>query len=171
MELTKILSNPVRVQVMQYLQTYGEATTKQISESLTDIPAPTLYRHINALLKENVLLIKEERKVRGSMERLLIINDKLFAEATDSNVADIAYQFLMELFANFQKYSCKSEANPQKDGLCLRTRIMALSDERYADLMKELAFTFDKYQQYEREDNVKLRSVSLVAVPVEVEDK
>ena len=66
MELIKVLSNPVRMQVMQYLQTYGEATTKQISDAITDVPAPTLYRHINILLKEEVLLVKEERKVRGS---------------------------------------------------------------------------------------------------------
>lgn len=167
MELIKVLSNPVRVQVMQYLQIHGEATTKQISEAITDVPAPTLYRHINALLKENVLLIKEERKVRGSLERLLIINDKLFTEIANNEIADTAYQFLMQLFTNFQKYSCKTDVDPQKDGLCLRTRMMALSDERYADFVKEIALTFDKYQQYEKEDHTKLRSISLVAVPVE----
>ena len=85
MELIKLLSNPVRVQVMQYLQNYGEATTKQISEALTGIPAPTLYRHINLLLKEEVLLIKEERKVRGSLERLLVINDAKITEAGNGN--------------------------------------------------------------------------------------
>lgn len=171
MELIKVLSNPVRVQVMQYLQTHGEATTKQILEALTDIPAPTLYRHINFLLKENVLLIKEERKVRGSLERLLTINSKLFAEAANGNIADSAYQFLMELFSKFQKYSCKTDIDPQRDGLSLRTRVLALSDERYFDFIKEIATIFDKYQQYEKENNTKLRSISLVAVPVEVEGK
>lgn len=169
MELIKILSNPVRVQVLQYLQIHGEATTKQISEALANIPAPTLYRHISALLKEDVLLVKEERKVRGSLERLLVMNEKLFAEVSNGNIADTAYQFLMELFVKFQKYSCKADADPQKDGLCLRTRVLALSDERYTDLMKEIAATLDKYQQYE-EDTARLRSISLVAVPVEVEN-
>lgn len=42
MDIVKVLSNPIRMQVMQYLQTYGEATTKQISESLKDIPTPTI---------------------------------------------------------------------------------------------------------------------------------
>ena len=85
MDIVKVLSNPIRMQVMQYLQTYGEATTKQISESLKDIPTPTLYRHINVMVKEEVLLIKEERKVRGSLERLLTINYEKMSSPLHSN--------------------------------------------------------------------------------------
>ena len=92
MDLIKVLSYPVRIRVMQYLQTHGEATTKQISEAISDVPAPTLYRHINTLLKEEVLLVKEERKVRGSLERLLVINVEKMSAAADSNISDSAYQ-------------------------------------------------------------------------------
>ncbi|MDE5583619.1 MAG: hypothetical protein K2J08_07935 [Ruminococcus sp.] len=74
--------------MIQYLQIHKEATTKQVSEAIPDIPAPTLYRHINFMLKENLLIIKEERKVRGSLERLLAINhDKWSAE---NNLTDTA---------------------------------------------------------------------------------
>lgn len=91
MNLIKVLSNPARMQIMQYLQIHGEATTKQISEALPDVAAPTLYRHINIMLEEGALSIKEERKVRGSLERLLVINREKFAEAKNGNVADAAY--------------------------------------------------------------------------------
>ena len=43
----------------------------------------TIYRHINYLLKEEVLIVKSERKVRGSVERLLAFNEAKFAENTD----------------------------------------------------------------------------------------
>ena len=102
MDIVKVLSNPIRMQVMQYLQTYGEATTKQISESLKDIPTPTLYRHINVMVKEEVLLIKEERKVRGSLERLLTINYEKMSSTLHSNIADTSYKFLMELYMHIQ---------------------------------------------------------------------
>ena len=69
MDLTEILSNPVRVRIIQYLQLYGDATTKQISGYLDDIPAPTIYRHVNSLIKEGVLTVKDERKVRGKTDR------------------------------------------------------------------------------------------------------
>ena len=169
MELINIFSNPVRIQVMQYLQTHGEATTKQISEAISDIPAPTLYRHINTLLKEEVLLVKEERKVRGSLERLLAINVQKMSAAADSNISDSAYQFLMELYMKFYKYSCKDNADPQKDRLSLRTCVLNLTDESFDNFMQDIAAVIDKYR--EAEEKGKLRSVSFISAPVEEEGK
>ena len=169
MELIKVLSNPVRIQVMQYLQTHGEATTKQLSEAISDVPAPTLYRHINTLLKEEVLLVKEERKVRGSLERLLAINVEKMSEAANSNISETAYQFLMELYMKFQKYGCKENANPQKDRLSLRTCVLTLTDDSFDRFMQDIAAFIDKYR--EAEVNGKLRSVSFISAPIEEEGK
>ncbi|MGN0666778.1 MAG: helix-turn-helix domain-containing protein [Huintestinicola sp.] len=169
MELIKVLSNPVRIRVMQYLQAHGEATTKQISEAISDVPAPTLYRHINTLLKEEVLLVKEERKVRGSLERLLAINAEKMSAAADSNISDSAYQFLMELYMKFHKYSCKDNVDPQKDRLCLRTCVFNLTDESFDNLMRDIAAVTGKYQ--DAEENGKIRSVSFISAPIEEEGK
>lgn len=169
MDLIKVLSNPVRIRVMQYLQTHGEATTKQISEAISDVPAPTLYRHINTLLKEEVLLVKEERKVRGSLERLLVINVEKMSAASDSNISDSAYQFLMELYMKFYKYSCKDNSGPQKDRLSLRTCVLNLTDDSFDNFMRDIASVIGKYQG--AEENGKLRSVSFISAPVEEEGK
>lgn len=169
MELMKILSNPVRMQIMQYLQTHREATTKQISEAITDIPAPTLYRHINTLLKEEILLVKEERKVRGSLERLLAINVEKMTETVNSGISETAYQFLMELFMKFQKYGSKADADPQKDRLSLRSCVFTLTDESFDNFMHEIGAVINKYQVAEM--NGKLRSVSFISAPVEEEGK
>lgn len=169
MELMKILSNPVRMQIMKYLQTHREATTKQISEAITDIPAPTLYRHINTLLKEEILLVKEERKVRGSLERLLAINVEKMTETVNSGISETAYQFLMELFMKFQKYGSKADADPQKDRLSLRSCVFTLTDESFDNFMHEIGAVINKYQV--AEINGKLRSVSFISAPVEEEGK
>ncbi len=168
MELIKILSNPVRIQVMQYLQIHGEATTKQISETLNDIPSPTLYRHINTLLKEEVLLVKEERKIRGSLERLLMINKDKFTSLENSSIADVAYQFLMELYARFQKYSTEPNADPGKDRLGLRTRMLCLTDEEFDAFLQEIGAVMDKYG--EKTDGKK-RSISFISAPVGEENQ
>ena len=167
MELIKVLSNPVRIQVMQYLQAHGEATTKQISEAIPGVPAPTLYRHINTLLKEEVLLVKEERKVRGSLERLLAINAEKMLAANNSNISENAYQFLMELYMKFQKYGCKDNADPQKDRLSLRTCVLTLTDDSFDSFMRDIASVIGKYS--EAEENGKLRSVSFISAPIEEE--
>lgn len=166
MELIKVLSNPVRIQVMQYLQIHGEATTKQISEAINDIPTPTLYRHINTLLKEEALIVKEERKVRGSLERLLAINKEKFAELEHGSIADAAYQFLMEIYARFQKYSTKPDADPKKDRLSLRSRVVCLTDEEFDAFIRDIGAVMD---QYGEKTEGKKRSISFISSPVEEE--
>lgn len=169
MELMKVISNPVRIQVMQYLQTHGEATTKQISEAITVVPAPTLYRHINTLLREEVLIVKEERKVRGSLERLLAINMEKMAKTVNSSISETAYQFLMELYMKFEKYSRKEDADPQKDRLSLRTCFFTLTDDSFDSFMQEIGEVMEKYQK--AEENGKLRSISFISAPIEEEGK
>ncbi len=169
MELMKVISNPVRIQVMQYLQTHGEATTKQISEAITDVPAPTLYRHINTLLREEVLIVKEERKVRGSLERLLAINVEKMVKTVNSSISETAYQFLMELYMKFEKYSRKEDADPQKDRLSLRTCFFTLTDDSFDSFMQEIGTVIEKYQK--AEENGKLRSISFISAPIEEEGK
>lgn len=168
MDLIKVLSNPVRLQVIQYLQIQGEATTRQIAEAIPDIPAPTLYRHINALLKEGALLVKEERKVRGSLERLLSVNKESFS-AAENNIADLSYQFLMGIFMRFQRYSCKNDADPQRDRLSMRTAVLKLTDESFDKFMCEIWEVIKKHEK-NADRGGKLRSISFVSAPLEEDE-
>ena len=167
MKLSDIITNPIRMKIMQFLQIRGEATTKQVCEELHDVPQPTLYRHINYLLKEEVLIVKSERKVRGSLERLLTLNETKFTENTD--IADSAYQFLMALYGSFQRYSDKENADPVADMLSLRTYMLTLTDESYADFFKELREVIEKYSK--PQDGGKSRSFSVISAPVTEEEK
>ena len=164
MNITEILSNPIRIQVMQYLQTYDEATTKQIAEALSDISTPTLYRHINIMLEQEALIVKEERKVRGGTERLLVINEEKFGMS--ENLSQDAYQFLMGLYMKFQKYYENDAVNPKDDKLSLRTCILRLSDSRYDELMDEIGTVIEKYQMLN--EGGKERNLSIISAPVDV---
>ena len=167
MKLSDVITNPIRMKIMQLLQIRGEATTKQICEELREIPQPTLYRHINYLLKEEILVVKSERKVRGSLERLLALNEARFAENPD--IADTAYQFLMALCGSFQRYSDKENADPAADMLSLRTYMLTLTDESYADFFAELRQVIEKYSK--PEEGGKSRSFSVISAPVAEEEK
>ena len=166
MKLSDVITNPIRMKIMQLLQIRGEATTKQICEELHDVPQPTLYRHINYLLKEEILVVKSERKVRGSLERLLALNEARFAD--DSDIADTAYQFLMALCGSFQRYSDKENADPAADMLSLRTYMLTLTDESYGKLFKEIREVIGKYS--EPEEGGKSRSFSVISAPVAEEE-
>lgn len=167
MELMETLSNPVRIRIVQFMQLHGETTTKRISEALSDIPSPTLYRHIDILLKEKVLTVKEERRVRGSSERILAINRDKFTEAENGNIADTVYHFLVNLYGNFYKYSQKGNCDPLKDRLSIRTRVIALSDEEFDDFIREIVTVLNKYDGKEPNAERKMRNVSFISAPAE----
>ena len=59
------------------------------------------------MLGADVLLVKEERKVRGSLERLLTVNPEMFREADEGNVTEFAYQFLKLQLATLVIYFLK----------------------------------------------------------------
>ena len=166
MDFIKLISNHVRLQVIQYLSVNGEATTKQISEALPQIPPATIYRHINILLKEEVLLIKDERRVRGSVERLLAVNISKIVEAGDRDgIVSSSYQFLMELFAKFYRYGSQTDANPQKDMLMLRICMLSLSDEDFGQCIMEIGNIIQKYMEYPDSTDAKSRCLSIISAP------
>lgn len=171
MNLMKLLSDSVSLQIVQHLQNCEEATTKQISEALGNVPTPTLYRHINSLLKEEVLLIKEERKVRGSLERVLIINKEKFYELENGDIAGVAYHFLMTIYDKFVKYSMKEEQNPLQDKLSMRTCMLSLEDEEFDEFMQDIAGVISKYEIKSGQENAKLRRIAFISAPVEEEDQ
>lgn len=167
MKLSDVITNPVRMKIMQFLQGNTAATTKQISEAIPDVPAPTLYRHINYLLKEEVLIVKEERKVRGSLERLLAFNENKWTGEKSSDISDAAYQFLMAIYGSFQKYSEKGNSDPVGDMLMLRTCMLTLTDESFENFLKEYRDLLAKYSK--QEEGGKNRSISIISAPV-IED-
>jgi len=164
MDLKDILSNPVRLRIVQYIQINGEATTKQLSDGMDDIPAPTIYRHVNALLSEGVLRVKEEKKIRGTTERTLAIDEEGWASKMPEDFSDVAYLFLMSLYGNFREYSARGGCDPLADMLSLRTIILRLSDERFAQFFEDYRQLLEKYQNLE--DGGKQRSISIISAPI-----
>lgn len=92
----------------------------------------------------------------------------LLLRCIDIIIADAAYQFLMEIYARFHKYCIKPDADPRKDRLSLRTRMLCLTDEEFDAFMQEIGAVMDKYG--EKTDGKK-RSISFVSAPVEEENQ
>lgn len=165
MNLIQVLSNPIKLQIMQFLQERESATTKQISEKLKDVPVPTLYRHVNEMIKSNFLVVKEENRIRGSVERVLALNTDLMVASEHEDVAGAAYQFLMGLYLQFQRYSEKNQVDPMRDMLMMRTGMLKLDDDKYRELLEELGQVIEKYK--EDDGKGKTRSLSLISAPIE----
>lgn len=68
-DFTKIIMNPVRQRIVQYLILHEEGTVSSIREELNDIPPASLYRHIKILYEAGGIEVVRERKVRGTVEK------------------------------------------------------------------------------------------------------
>jgi predicted DNA-binding transcriptional regulator YafY len=81
-----VLLHPVRLRVIQALLGDRTLTTAQLAAELPEVPKPTLYRHIGALLDASVLQIAAERRIRGGVERTYRL-DQSRAAATPQEAA------------------------------------------------------------------------------------
>ncbi|TDW81911.1 helix-turn-helix protein [Kribbella pratensis] len=65
-----VLLHPIRWRIVQ--RVLGrEVTTTDLKRDLPDVPATTLYRHVAALIDAGYLTVVRERKIRGTTERTL----------------------------------------------------------------------------------------------------
>ncbi|WP_350274318.1 helix-turn-helix domain-containing protein [Kribbella sp. HUAS MG21] len=68
-----VLLHPVRWRIVQ--RVLGrELTTTDLKRDLPDVPTTTLYRHVAALIDAGYLTVVRERKVRGTTERTLTLD-------------------------------------------------------------------------------------------------
>ncbi|WP_329001932.1 helix-turn-helix domain-containing protein [Kribbella sp. NBC_00709] len=68
-----VLLHPIRWRIAQ--RVLGrEVTTTDLKRDLPDIPATTLYRHVAALIDAGYLTVVRERKIRGTTERTLSLD-------------------------------------------------------------------------------------------------
>jgi len=174
MNYSDILSNPSRMRIMEYMSIHGEATAKEIAGYLNDIPRRSLYRHIDFLIDAGAISIKEERKVRGGVERLLKDNTEEFVKSKD--LSDSAYAYFMDLFTKFDRYNKEHHKNIhkdfEKDMLCFGTSIFYLDDKEMKEFLDEMNKIALKYEnahkeKYGKEIKGKLRSVSFISAPLD----
>ena len=100
MATPETLTHPVRQRIVQSLLGDRSLTTAQLAAELPDIPKPTLYRHIAALVEAGVLVVSGERRVRGAVERTYRL-DPQAASAGPDEVAGMSQAERRASFAVF----------------------------------------------------------------------
>ena len=75
-DLAKIVMNPVRIRIAQYLILHEQGTTAQIGEELSDVPKASLYRHMKMLEDAGLIQVVQENKKRGTVEKVYKLNQE-----------------------------------------------------------------------------------------------
>ncbi len=165
--INEILINPVRTRIIQVAAEKGNLTANDICELMPDIPRTTLYRHIKLLLDNQILLVVNEEKIRGSLERTLALNvEQIQKNNTTENASQLAMQFLLNKLASFQRYFSNPQANPGKDRIFLNNTILIMNDAEFdAFLLKMRDLLVNS--NHEMSEGRKARDLSILSTPVE----
>lgn len=158
MSKVEVLINPIRIQILQYLSIHQTATASEIIEYIPTISKASIYNHIKILEDNNVIEVVQENRIRGTVEKVFRISQK----KEDGDINGI-FSFLLLLMVDFQKYYDK-HSSPSQDMLFAGRDYFHLSDEQYAQFLKEYNELCQKYYE-KKTTNGKLRSVSIISSP------
>lgn len=172
--IVEAMSNPIRMKIVQEIIKKETATTKEIAQACSEIPQATLYRAINKLVKNNIIEVVSENKIRGVSEKVYKIKvnpfdvvDQIVEENNKDGLVNLFYNFMMTLMADFQNYASNEEVNFIKDVIGIRSYAAYLTDEESMELMKEIRESIAKRINNEKTPERRLRKLSTVFVPVD----
>ncbi len=168
----KAMIHPIRMRIMQTLLDGREMTSREIAENLDDIPQASLYRHINALLKEEILTVVKENRIRGTVEKVFSLcttlessMEKEVEEASSEDHFNYFFSFLMSLLGEYEEYLQGESINLKEDGVSFRQCSVYLSDEEFMELMMGICEKLNAAMKNEPRENRRLRTIANIAIP------
>jgi hypothetical protein len=140
-----LLLHPVRLRIVQVFLGRGELTTTALREALADVPVATLYRQVTALLAGGILEVVDERRVRGAVERTLLLRPgaaNVSGEEAAAMSADdhrrAFLTFVAGLLGDFDRYLDGGDPELARDLVGYRQAAAHLSDAETEELLEEL---------------------------------
>ena len=164
--LSSIILNPVRMRIIQCMASQSTSTAKQLGEKLSDVPKASLYRHLKKLVDAQLLVVVQENKVRGTMEKVYALNPNppSFSK-TNAAIQKEASYFLMHLLHDFRQYLLDENNNAERDMLFLKSATLLLSDQEFADFLEEVGRAYAKVMQNAPSPERKVRQISFISSP------
>jgi hypothetical protein len=167
--LADLLLHPVRWQILQRVMG-REVTTTGLKQDLPEVPPATLYRHVAALIEGGYLVVVREKRVRGTTERTLAVNDAAAriddSEARAMTVEQHRQAFLMllaRLAEEFDQFVGRGELYSRISQFNYSQLPLYVDDADAATISEGLSALL---QPYLRQAPGKTRiTVSLISVP------
>lgn len=166
--LADLLHQPVRWRVVQAL--IGRSlTTGRLAELLPDVPTTTLYRHVAVLVKAGVLLVTDERRVRGAVERTYELNTSAADADNDAPDRDrlrtMFTVYIAGLAGDFDRYLAGDDLDPVQDGVGFRQAALWLSDDELAQLQERMMEVLEPFLAHQPGRDRTRRILSTILMP------
>jgi hypothetical protein len=140
-----LLLHPVRLRIVKSFLGDRALTTSQLAAELDDVPPGSVYRHVARLVREEVLQVVAEQRVRGAVERTYMLRPAAaviapgeLAAMTPADHTRAFMIFMAGVLDHFDRYIAIGPAEPEREA-GYRMAAMWLSDEEYAQFVLDLA--------------------------------
>lgn len=138
-----LILHPVRMRILLALAG-RKLTASQLAAGLNDVPQATLYRHIKTLANAGILVVVEERQVRGATEKIYtlqhgaaMISQDEMAKATPEDHLRYFIAFIATVMDDFSRYVHSDEPiNPMRDGVSYNRIPLYLSDDELIEMSR-----------------------------------
>ncbi|MCI9974960.1 helix-turn-helix domain-containing protein [Clostridioides difficile] len=170
MDIAKLILNPVRLRILQYVRLHGSVRTSDIVKYLNDIPRATVYHHVKILEENNMIEVVKENRVRGTIEKVYALKEYT-ADMEGETFVALSAAFHVGLMQEMNEYFSRKEQEHKKDNVFFTSALLYMSDDEYENLLKSIADLLKPYVEQKPKSNLKLRKLSIISSPPVDNDK
>lgn len=167
-----LILHPIRMRIIQSLITSKRRTTQQLAEQLVNIPQATMYRHLNTLLKAGMIEVVEERKNRGTVEKVYSLAQGVadlsptdLTESSSEEHRELFLRFVASLIGEFGVYTEQEHYHLVEDGISFRQVQLYLNDDEYLELLKDNRERMLRHAGNEPGNGRRMRMISTIVIP------
>ncbi|EQG62144.1 bacterial regulatory, arsR family protein [Clostridioides difficile DA00142] len=164
MDIAKLILNPARLRILQYIRLHGSVRTSDIVKYLNDIPRATVYHHVKILEENNMIEVIKENRVRGTIEKVYALKEYTASMEGETFVA-LSTAFYVGLMQEMNEYFSRKEQDHKKDNVFFSSALLYMSDNEYENLLKSIADLLKPYIEQKPKSNLKLRKLSIISSP------
>ena len=164
MDIAKLILNPARLRILQYIRLHGSVRTSDIVKYLNDIPRATVYHHVKILEENNMIEVIKENRVRGTIEKVYALKEYTTSMEGETFVA-LSTAFYVGLMQEMNEYFSRKEQDHTKDNVFFSSALLYMSDNEYENLLKSIADLLKPYIEQKPKSNLKLRKLSIISSP------
>lgn len=168
-----IILHPIRMKIIQVLGGGKRRSIQEIGAVLSDVPQATLYRHVNTLLDHGILQVVQENQIRGTVEKILAINEteihnQGIEKLSPEEHINLFTTFMTNLVGEFSHYTKQPSFDPLHDGMGYRQAMIHLNDEEWNAFIQELRAVMQKAIEKEPREDRKTRTISTIIIPKKI---
>ena len=164
MNIAELVMNSVRQRILQYILLNKSATVNDLSAALSDVPKPSIYRHVRILFENGVIVVSNEKKIRGTIEKTYSLAEPNSA-GSEEDVSSVIQNYLLKLMMTFSAYFKSENPQPEKDMLCVGGVTLMLTDEQMMNFLQDYSKLISKAMEIKPNENSKPRSMTLISAP------